>query len=92
MTGKATTLTQKAGKLKQFPDYPPREDMQNWRYIYDPGVLNALGVYLKKTLPQAIVMCEVPVAWNLSTRGNVQIPDMYVVIGGDRALIEEQRG
>ena len=92
MASKITTLTQEAGKLKQFPDYPPREDMQNWRYIYDPGILNALGIYLRKTLPQAIVMCEVPVARSLPTRGNVRIPDMSVVIGGDRALIEEQKG
>ena len=30
MTGKATTLIQREGKLERFPDYPPRDDLQNW--------------------------------------------------------------
>ena len=92
MTSKTTTLTQEAGKLKRFPEFPPREDMQNWRYIYDPGVLNSLRIHLSKTLPEATVMCEVPVAPTLSARSGVRIPDMSVVIGGNRALIEEQDG
>ena len=92
MTSRTTTLTQESGALKRFPEFPPREDMQNWRYIYDPGVLNALSIHLKKTRPEATAMCEVPVARNLSERGSVRIPDMSVVIGGDRALIEEQAG
>ncbi len=92
MTSKTTTLTQESGTLKRFPEFPPREDMQNWRYIYDPGVLNALSIHLKKTRPEATAMCEVPVARTLSERGSVRIPDMSVVIGGDRALIEEQAG
>ena len=92
MTSRTTTLTQEAGKLKRFPEFPPREDMQNWRYIYDPGVLNALSIHLKKTRPEATAMCEVPIARTLSARDDVRIPDMSVVIGGDRALIEEQAG
>ena len=92
MTSKTTTLTQETGTLKRFPEFPARDDMQNWRYIYDPGVLNALSIHLKKTRPEATAMCEVPVVRNLSARGGVRIPDMSVVIGGDRALIEEQAG
>ena len=92
MTSKTTTLRREAGRLKCFPEFPPREDIQNWLYIYDPGLLNALGIYLKQTLPEAIVMCEVPVARSLPMRGDVRIPDMSVVIGGNRALVEEQRG
>ena len=92
MTNRTTTLIQEAGTLKRFPEFPPRDDMQNWRYIYDPGVLNALSIHLKKTRPEATAMCEVPVAPDLSARGSVRIPDMSVVIGGDRALLEEQGG
>ena len=33
MTSKTTTLTQDAGKLESFPDYPPRDDIQNWLYL-----------------------------------------------------------
>lgn len=92
MTSKTTTLMQEAGRLKRFPEFPPREDMQNWRYLYNPGVLNSLGIHLSKTLPGATVMSEVPVAPNLSARSSVRIPDLSVTIGGDRALIDEQGG
>lgn len=92
MTSRTTTLTQESGTLKRFPEFPARDDMQNWRYIYDPGVLNSLGIHLSRTLPEATVMCEVPVAPTLSARGSVRIPDMSVVTGGDRALVEEQGG
>ena len=92
MTSRTTTLIQESGTLKRFPEFPARDDMQNWRYIYDPGVLSALSIHLKNTRPEATAMCEVPVARTLSARGGVRIPDMSVVIGGNRALIEEQAG
>lgn len=92
MTSKTTTLIQETGELKRFPEFPPREDMQNWRYLYDPGVLNSLAIHLSKTLPEATAMCEVPVAPTLPVRSGARIPDLSVVIGGDRALIEEQGG
>ena len=92
MTSRTTTFIQESGTLNRFPEFPSRDDMQNWRYIYDPGVLNALSIHLKKTRPEATAMCEVPVARNLSARGGVRIPDLSVVIGGDRALVEEQAG
>ncbi|MDE2686681.1 MAG: Uma2 family endonuclease [Chloroflexota bacterium] len=92
MTNNATTLTQKAGRLKRFAEYPPRDDMQNWRYIYDPGLLHSLGIHLRKTFPHSTVMCEVPLARSLSRRDSVRIPDMSVMLDGDRALMEEQSG
>ena len=92
MTSKTTTLIQEAGKLKRFPEYPPRDDMQNWRYIYDPGLLHSLGIHLRKTFPHSTVMCEVPLARSLSRRDRVRIPDMSVMLDGDRALMEEQSG
>ena len=92
MTSKTTTLRQEAGRLERFPEYPPRDDMQNWLYLYNPGVLNSLDIHLKKTLPGATVMCEIPIARTLPARGGVRIPDLAVVLDGDRALIEEQWG
>ena len=92
MTSKTTTLMQEAGRLKHFAEYPPRDDMQNWIYIYDPGLLHSLEIHLRKTFPRATVMCEVPLARSLSRRDRVRIPDMSVVLAGDRALIEEQSG
>ena len=92
MTSRTTTFIQESGTLNRFPEFPPRDDMQNWRYIYDPGVLNALSIHLRKTLPRSTVMCEVPLARSLSMRDRVRIPDMSVMLDGDRALMEEQSG
>ena len=33
MTSKTTTLTQVREELERFPDFPPRDDMQNWFYL-----------------------------------------------------------
>jgi hypothetical protein len=52
MASKTTILMQEMGELKRFPEFLPREDMQNWRYLYAPGVLNSLAVYFSKTLPE----------------------------------------
>ena len=97
MTGKTTTttatLSREAPTPERFPEFPPRDDMQNWRYLYRPGILNSLSIYLAGTLPaDATVMCEVPVAPSLSARHRIRIPDLSVTIGGDSDLVEEQGG
>ena len=97
MTGKTTTttatLSRDATTPERFPDFPPRDDMQNWRYLYRPGILNSLSIYLAGTLPaDATVMCEVPVAPSLSARHRIRIPDLSVTLDGDSDLIDEQGG
>ena len=96
MTGKTMTytptLSREAETPDRFPDFPPRDDMQNWRYLYRPGILNSLSIYLAETLPGATVMCEVPVAPSLSARHRIRIPDLSVTLDGDGDLVEEQGG
>lgn len=36
MTSRTSILTKEADRLELFPDYPPRDDMQNWLYLYEP--------------------------------------------------------
>ena len=91
MTSKTTTLTQETGKLERFPDYPPREDMQNWLYLYDSGVLTSLTVHFAD-VPNVTVASEVPVGPSLPVRDYTRIPDLLVVRDGDRELIKEQNG
>ena len=91
MTSKATILTQEKGKLERFPDYPPREDMQNWLYLYDPGVLTSLTVHFAGA-PNVTVASEVPVGPTLPVRDDARIPDLLVVRDDDCELMEEQRG
>ena len=91
MTGRTTTLTQESDTLEHFPDYPPRDDMQNWLHLYETSVVTSLTVHFADT-PNVTVASEVPVGPGLPVRDDARIPDLMVVRGADRELIEEQRG
>ena len=91
MTSKTTSLTKGAGKLERFPEYPPREDMQNWLYLYETSVLTSLAIHFTDE-PNVTVASEVPVGPGLPVRDDARIPDLLLVRDGDRALMEEQRG
>ena len=91
MTSKTTTLTQVREGLERFPDYPPRDDMQNWRYLYDTSVITSLAIHYAEE-PNVTVASEVPVSPSLPVRTDARIPDLMLVRDGDRELMEEQRG
>ena len=91
MTGKTTTLTQKRGELQRFPEYPPRDDMQNWLHLYEPSIVTSLSIHFADA-PDVTVASEVPVGPSLPVRDDARIPDLMVVRGGDRELMEDQRG
>ena len=91
MTSRTTTLTQGADTLKHFPDYPPRDDMQNWLHLYETAVVTSLTIHFADS-PNVTVASEVPVGPGLPVRDYARIPDLMVVRGADRELIEEQRG
>ncbi|MCY4577434.1 MAG: Uma2 family endonuclease [Chloroflexi bacterium] len=91
MTSKTTTLTQKREELERFPDYPPRDDMQNWLYLYETAVVTTLVIHYANE-PNVTVASEVPVGPSLPVRADARIPDLMFVRDGDRALMEEQRG
>ena len=91
MTSKMTTLTQEEGKLERFPEYPPRDDMQNWLYLYDSSILTSLAIHFADE-PNVTVASEVPVGPSLPVRDDARIPDLLLVRDGDRELMEEQRG
>ena len=89
MTSKTTTLT--AGKLERFPDFPPREDMQNTSHLHRRSILTALAIHLGN--PEAtLVHGEVPVAPTLDPWRDYRIPDLIVAYDCDLALVDEQRG
>ncbi|MYE54730.1 MAG: Uma2 family endonuclease, partial [Chloroflexi bacterium] len=78
-------------ELERFPDYPPRDDMQNWRYLYDTSVITSLAIHYADE-PNVTVTSEVPVSPSLPVRTDARIPDLMLVRDGDRGLMEEQRG
>ena len=91
MTSKTTTLTQEEGKLERFPEYPPRDDVQNWLYLYDSSILTSLAIHFADE-PNVTVASEVPVGPTVPVRNDARVPDLLVVRDGDRELMEEQRG
>ena len=91
MTSRTTTLTQGADTLEHFPDYPPRDDMQNWLHLYETAIVTSLAIHFADTT-DVTVASEVPVGPGLPVRDDARIPDLMVVRGADRELIEEQRG
>ena len=91
MTNRTTTLTQVREELERFPDYPPRDDMQSWRYLYDTSVITSLAIHYADE-PNVTVASEVPVGPSLPVRDDARIPDLMFVRDGDRELMEEQRG
>ena len=88
MTSKTTTLTQAREELQRFPDFPPRDDMQNWFYLHESAVGSALAIHL----PNGIVVSEVPVTPSQPRGDDVRIPDLMVVYECDPALMRAQNG
>ena len=91
MTSRTTTLIRKGIVEERYPDFPPRDDMQNWRHLYRNGMQMALQVHFQSE-PSITVACEVPVGPSLSARGDVRIPDLSVMKGGDTELMLAQGG
>ena len=91
MTSKTTTLTERTGKLKRFPDFPPRDDMQNWFYLHESAVGSALAIHLRD-VQNAIVVSEVPLTPSQPLGDDIRIPDLLVSFDSDLALLREQNG
>ena len=91
MTSKTITLTREDGKLDRFPDFPPRDDMQNWLYLYDTAIVSSLAIHFRG-LPHTVVASEVPVGPSLPNRDDARIPDLLVAFECDLELLKEQRG
>ncbi len=91
MRARATTLIRQEEVPQQFPDFPPRDDMQNWLYLYRTTIAAALDFHFDDR-PDVSVGCRIPVGPSISARNDVRIPDLSVMIGGDDDLMERQRG
>ena len=65
--------------------------MQNWLHLYEPSIVSSLAIHFANE-PDVTVASEVPVGPGLPVRDDARIPDLMVIRGGDRGLMEEQRG
>ena len=91
MTSKLGQQSRNAGTLEVFPDFPPRDDMQNSLHLDDPAHQAALTQHLGN-YDTTIVLSEIPVRWTPSQSRGHRIPDLLVAFGVDRAQAVEQNG
>ena len=91
MTSQTTAPADRAGKLERFPDFPPRENMQNMPHLLRHSILTALAIHLGNP-DTTLVHGEVPVAPTLDPWGEYRIPDLILAFDCDVELAEEQRG
>ena len=75
MTTKTTAYTQTDREFEPFPEFPPRDDMQNWNYLYSRGQAAGLALHLgdKETTTAG---CEIPVGPTLARHRDIRIPDL----------------
>ena len=91
MVGKTISATTIYTELERFPEFPPRDDMNNPLYLYRPSHIYALELYMGNP-ETTIVLGEVPVGWMPGQSAGVRRPDLLIADDINRALIIEQWG
>ncbi len=91
MTSKLTRQKKDTGTLERFPDFPPREDMQNSLHLDDPAHQAALRRHFDNA-DTTIVLSEIPVRQSPGQREGHRIPDLLIAFGVDRVVAVEQNG
>ena len=91
MTTKTTAYTHTDTEFEPFPEFPPRDDMQNWNYLYSRGQAAGLALHLgdKETTTAG---CEIPVGPTLARHRDIRIPDLMVSRNSRPDLILEHGG
>ena len=81
-----------APSVKQFPDFPPRDDMNNSVILDEPGWQPALRRHLAATHSGLLVISELPMGWRHDQRSGILVPDLLIAFDVDRDAIIRQRG
>ena len=91
MTSRLDPSADNAATLEKFPDFPPRDDMQNSLHLDDDAHQAILRQHLGN-YDTTIVLGEVPVRWTPSQSVGHRIPDLLVAFNVDRGRAVEQNG
>ncbi len=91
MTSKPKQLSVDAGTLEVFPDFPPRDDLQNSIYLDGPAHQAALEEHFGNR-DSTVILSEIPVRLTPSQSEGHRIPDLLVAFGVDRAQAIQQNG
>ena len=77
--------------LERFPDFPPRDDMQNSIFLDRPAHQAALTEHFGNH-DTTIILSEIPVRWTPSQTAGHRIPDLLVAFNVNSAQAVEQNG
>ena len=91
MTSRIKKIADHAGTLEKFPDFPPRDDMQNSLHLHDDAHQAALRQHLGN-YETTVVLSEIPVRWTPGQQEGHRIPDLLVAFNVDRSQAVEQNG
>ena len=91
MTSKLTRQTKDAGKPEMFPDFPPRDDMQNSLHLDQQAHQATLRRHFGSD-DTTIVLSEIPVRWTPEQTEGHRIPDLLIAFDVDFNLAVEQMG
>ena len=91
MTSKPKLKSVEFGALEIFPDFPPRDDLQNSIYLDRPAHQAALEEHLGNP-DTTIVLSEIPVRLTPGQRAGHRIPDLLVAFGINREQAVYQNG
>ena len=91
MTSRLNHRSIDSGTLEKFPEFPPRDDMQNTLHLHYDGHQPVLRRYLGHD-DTTIILSEVPVRRTPSQLQGHRIPDLMIVFDVDVPLAIEQNG
>ena len=91
MTSKLGQRAENLRKLEKFPDFPPRDDMQNSLHLDDPAhqatLVEHFGMH-----DTTLILSEIPVRPTPGGHPGVRIPDLLIAFGVERTQAVEQNG
>ena len=90
MTSKTIAPAITERDFEPYPEFPPRDDMQNWNHLYSRGQAASLAIHVEDE--NTTVGCEIPVGPTLDNHDDIRIPDLMVSKRSRPDLIAEQGG
>ena len=91
MTSRLSHTARADEALECFPDFPPRDDMQNFRHLYRPSHPSMLVRHFGSP-ETTVIHGEVPVSWRPRRGPGVRIPDLLIAFNVSMAALIETNG
>ena len=88
----ATRTATAADTLERFPDFPPRDDMQNYLHLNRVSIPEALDMHFGDS-ETILVAGEIPVSMGVThSQAGVRVPDLLVAFDVDASGIIDLKG